>query len=78
MVDKRGKTIGFVTSCAVDRFGTLTGLAYIDLKYKDVDTPIYIFPSASDKASKAPAELKAGDRTAIPTEAIVLKRFPRL
>ncbi len=33
VIDKRGKTIGYVTSCAVDKDGFLTGQAYIDLKY---------------------------------------------
>jgi len=78
VVDKRGRTIGWVTSCAVDRFGTLTGQAYVELKYADPGTPIYVFQSASEKAGKAPAELKPGDRVSIPTPASVLPRFPKL
>jgi glycine hydroxymethyltransferase len=76
VIDKRGKTIGYVTSCAVDADGMLTGQAYIDLKYAEKDTPIYIFQRASKKASKAPAELTIGDRTNLPNAALVLSRFP--
>jgi glycine hydroxymethyltransferase len=76
VIDKRGKTIGYVTSCAVDANGMLTGQAYIDLKYAEKDTPIYIFQSAPGKASKAPAELSIGDRIHLPNAALVLSRFP--
>ena len=76
VVDKRGKTIGYVTSCAVDKDGLLTGQAYIDSKYADADTPIFIFQSASDKPSKAPAELSLGDKTHLPNAALVISRFP--
>ena len=76
VVDKRGKTIGYVTSCAVDKDGHLTGQAYIDQKYTEVETPIFIFQSASDKPSKAPAELSIGDKTHLPNAALVVTRFP--
>lgn len=76
VIDKRGKTIGYVTSCAVDKEGLLTGQAYIDLKYAEKDTPIFIYQGAPDKASKAPADLTIGDRTHIPNAALVLSRFP--
>jgi len=76
VIDKRGKTIGYVTSCAIDKEGLLTGQAYIDLKYADKDTPILIFQGSPDKASKAPADLTLGDRTHIPNSALVLSRFP--
>ncbi|MFN2146573.1 MAG: glycine cleavage system aminomethyltransferase GcvT [Anaerolineales bacterium] len=76
VIDKRGKVIGYVTSCAVDKEGFLTGQAYIDRKYAEKDTPIFIFQSAPDKASKAPAELTIGDRTNLPNAALVLSRFP--
>jgi len=76
VVDKRGKTIGLVTSCAVDSDGFLTGQAHLGLKYSIVGTPIFIFQSAPEKASKAPAELNVGDKVSIPTSATVITRFP--
>jgi glycine hydroxymethyltransferase len=76
VVDKRGRTIGVVTSCAVDSDGFLTGQAYLDLKSSKVGTPIFIFQSAPEKASKAPADLIVGDKVSIPTPATVVTRFP--
>ncbi|MEW6717895.1 MAG: glycine cleavage system aminomethyltransferase GcvT [Chloroflexota bacterium] len=77
VLEKRGKVIGRVTSCAVDSEGYLTGQAFVDLKYQDEGTPIYIFQSAPKEAGKSPAELRAGDRVNIPSAATVMKRFLR-
>lgn len=77
VMDKRGKVIGWVTSCAVDSEGFLTGQAFIDLKYSQEGNPIYIYQSAPASAGKAPAELGLGDKTTLPTPAIVLSRFPK-
>jgi glycine hydroxymethyltransferase len=76
VVDRRGRMIGVVTSCAVDRRGYLLGQAYLKREFTAEGTPIAIFQSASKKAGKAPAELSVGDRVAIPTPATVLSRFP--
>jgi len=77
VMDKRGKVIGWVTSCAVDSDGYLTGQVYLDLKNAEENTPILIYQSAPDKAGKAPAELKSGDKAALPTPAVVVSRFPK-
>jgi glycine hydroxymethyltransferase len=78
VLDKRGRVIGWVTSCAADMESTLTGQAFIELKYATEGTPIYIFQSAPDKAGPAPAEMKLGDKGLLPTEAVVIPRFPKL
>ena len=75
VVDKRGRVIGTVTSCAADRDGYLTGQADVDLKSGEIGSSIYIFQGAADKPEKAPADLKPGDRTVIPTQAVILNRF---
>ncbi|MCK4977324.1 MAG: glycine cleavage system aminomethyltransferase GcvT [Anaerolineales bacterium] len=75
VMDKRGRVIGWVTSCAVDRDGYLTGQAYVDQKNAGEGTPIYIYQSAPQKAGKAPAELTVGDRTTLATQALVVSRF---
>ena len=77
VMDKRGKVIGTVTSCAADKEGYLLGQAFVDLKFEKEGTPIYIFQGAPKKASKAPAELGMGDRITMPTLATVLHRFPK-
>jgi glycine hydroxymethyltransferase len=77
VLDVKGKTIGVVTSCAIDKEGFLTGQAYVDLRAAVEGTPIFIFQGAPAQASKAPAELKAGDKVTLPTPATVLSRFPK-
>ena len=76
VLDKRGRVIGKVTSCAVDQDGTLTGQAYVTLKHTKRGTPISIIQSASTKAGKPPADLTTGDRFTVPSAATVLRRFP--
>jgi glycine hydroxymethyltransferase len=78
LLDKRGRVIGWVTSCAADMDGTLTGQAYVELKYAGEGTHIYVYQSAPEKAGPAPAEMKLGDKGLLPTEAVVLSRFPKL
>jgi len=76
VLDKRGKVIGWVTSCAVDAEGYLTGQAYVELKSAAEGAQIFIYQSAPKEGSKAPAELKGGDKVNLPTPAVVLSRFP--
>jgi glycine hydroxymethyltransferase len=78
VVDAKGKVIGVVTSCAVDKEGYLTGLAYLDLKNAVEGTPIAIFQGAPKQAGKAPSDLTAGDKVILPTPAVVVSRFPKL
>jgi glycine hydroxymethyltransferase len=78
VLDKRGKVIGWVTSCTADQTGTLTGQAYVELKYAVEATQIFVYQSARKEAGIAPAELKLGDRGLVPTEALVVSRFPKV
>jgi len=76
VLDKRGKVTGWVTSCAVDAEGYLTGQAFIEIKNAEAGTPIFIFQGAPDKTGQSPASLKPGDKTTLPSEAVILTRFP--
>mgnify|MGYP000566120025 CR=1 FL=1 len=76
-LDRRGRVVGWVTSCAIDSDGFLTGQAYVDLKCAEEGTPLYIFQGAPESAGKAPAELRLGDRATLPTPAVVISRFPK-
>jgi glycine hydroxymethyltransferase len=78
VVDKKGKVIGVVTSCAVDSEGFLTGQALVERSSSLEGTPIAIFQSAAREAGKAPAGLILGDRVVLPTPALILSRFPKL
>jgi glycine hydroxymethyltransferase len=78
VLDQKGRVVGVVTSCAIDRDGLLTGQAYIDEKLAVDGTPVSIFQSAPKTGGKAPAELKQGDRVTLPTPAVIVSRFPKL
>lgn len=78
VVDKKGKVIGWVTSCSLDSQGYLTGQAYIKLSSATVGTPIFIYQGAPKNASAAPAELATGDKVTLPGAAMVVSRFPKL
>ncbi len=77
LMDKRGKVIGWVTSCAIDREGYLLGLALVPLEMAKADTPLYIYQLGGGKrAIRIPREIKTGARLPLPDAATVLTRFP--
>jgi glycine hydroxymethyltransferase len=75
VVDKRGRVIGRVLSCAVDIDGTMTGQALIEIKYAVEGTPIGIV--AASKDGKAAHNLKVGDRLPVADAATIVSRFPK-
>ncbi len=78
VLDLKGRVIGFVTTCAVDSEGYLTGQAYVELKSAVEGTPVAIYQGAPKTTGKTPADLKPGDRVTLPTPAVILSRFPKL
>ena len=76
VLDKRGRVIGWVTSCAIDNEGFLTGQAYLEGKSSLEGTPIFIFQGAPSESGKAPSSMVTGDKTPLPTAARVITRFP--
>jgi glycine hydroxymethyltransferase len=77
VLDKRGKVIGWVTSCAVDRDGLLTGQAFVETRSAEEGASLSIYQSAPDKAGKAPVEMKLADKAVLPTSATIVSRFPK-
>ena len=77
VVNKRGKYVGRVTSCTLVG-GQQVGLALVEQRYTEPDTPLAIYPTASGKGPtvKAPADLESGDSAVLPVWATVLSRFP--
>jgi glycine hydroxymethyltransferase len=75
VLDKHGRVVGMVTSCAVGKEGCLIGQAYVDLKSAEEGMQLFIFQSAPKEAGQAPANLKIGDRKDLPTPATVISRF---
>lgn len=76
VLDRRGKVVGWVTSCAIDSEGYLTGQAFVDFKSGQEGTQIFIYQGAPETPGKAPAALLPGDRTTLPGQATVIRRFP--
>jgi glycine hydroxymethyltransferase len=77
VVDRRGRVIGWVTSCAIDSEGYLTGQAFVDLKNAEEGTPVSIYQGAPKSAGLAPAVASLGDRMLLPSQATILSRFPK-
>ena len=75
VVDKRGKYVGNVTSCALAK-DFQVGLAFVDKRIQEGEE-IAIFPLPRGRFSEKPVgNLNKGDRTVLPQEAVVLSRFP--
>ncbi|MFQ6057424.1 MAG: glycine cleavage system aminomethyltransferase GcvT [Anaerolineae bacterium] len=77
VVDKRGKYIGRVTSCALGTDGFQVGLAYVERKYNREGAQIGIIPlPARIPPAKPVEELALGDKLLLHQWATVLTRFP--
>ena len=57
VVNKDGKTIGYVTSCAIDSERFLTGQAFIELPYSAEGTPILIYQGGVMDRPATPAKV---------------------
>ena len=77
VVDKRGRVVGKVTSCAVDMDGYLTGQAYIESKAADRGNILFIYQGAPKDESKILGALNVGERVIVPSPAHVVRRFPK-
>ncbi len=57
VTNAEGKTIGYVTSCAIDMDRFLTGQAFIDMKYAVEGTPIMIYQGGVMDRPATPAKV---------------------
>jgi glycine hydroxymethyltransferase len=77
IMDRRGKVVGFVTSCAIDEEGYLLGQAVLPLDMTGHDTPIYVYQLGGGKREiRTPKGVEQGARLPMPDGATVLTRFP--
>jgi glycine hydroxymethyltransferase len=77
IMDRRGKVVGFVTSCAIDEEGYLLGQAILPLDMTSKDTPIYVYQlGGGQREIRAPKGIAQGSRLPMPDGATVLTRFP--
>jgi glycine hydroxymethyltransferase len=76
--NNRGKHIGYVTSCAIDTDEYLTGQALVDIKFSGRDETIFIYQNSKSIDPIDINQLADGGKISLPSEAIILTRFPKL
>lgn len=77
ILDRRGKIIGTVTSCAIDQDGYLLGQALLPLEHARRNTQLSIYQLGGGKRSlRLPKTVKLGAKMPTPDSATVLTRFP--
>ncbi|MBC6936741.1 MAG: serine hydroxymethyltransferase [Chloroflexi bacterium] len=78
VLDKKGRVVGFVTSCSLDSEGWQLGQVYLHEAANEEGTPVLVYAGSSRvKPGKTPGELKLGDKTPLPEQATILSRFPK-
>ena len=77
VIDRRGKVIGHVTSCAIDGEGYLLGQAIVPLSLSQPGTPLSIYQmGGGTRPIKGSDRVDLGSRLPVPDSAVVLTRFP--
>ena len=77
VLDRRGRVVGTVSSCAIDSSGYLLGQAILPAEMAQPDTEIAIYQlGGGERQLRVPSELRTGARLPIPDRATVLSRFP--
>lgn len=77
VLDRRGKIVGTVTSCAIDSEGYLLGQAVLPFDLQEPGTQIAIYQlGGGSRSLRLPNSLEVGQRMPIPDSATVLSRFP--
>lgn len=77
IVDKRGKVVGVVTSCAIDSDGYLLGLALVPQELRKPETKLTLYQTGGGARPIAGATaVGLGARVPMPATATVLSRFP--
>jgi glycine hydroxymethyltransferase len=78
VLDKRGKVVGAVTSCAIDNDGYLLGQAVVQENVAAPGSALAIYQLGGGKRSlKTPSVIKPGARLPLADRATVLSRFPK-
>jgi glycine hydroxymethyltransferase len=83
VVNRRGKVIGNVTSCALVGERQI-GMALVEARYAEPGTLLFIYPESRrsgrdatrQAVSRALPPLELGDTVTLPVEACVITRFP--
>jgi glycine hydroxymethyltransferase len=77
VLDRRGKVVGSVTSCAIGESGYLLGQAVVPVNMAKSGTTLAIYQLGGGKRKlRVPDIAKIGARMPVPDRATVLSRFP--
>ena len=77
VLDRRGKVVGHVTSCAIDTEGYLLGQAIVPKGMSEPGTSLSIYQlGGGTRSIKAADRVDIGSRLPMPDPAVVLTRFP--
>ena len=77
LLDRRGRVIGHVTSCAIDSDGYLLGQAVVPADLAAADTPLLVYQTGGgQRPIRSAAGVALGARLPVPDAATVLSRFP--
>jgi glycine hydroxymethyltransferase len=76
LLDKRGRVVGHVTSCAADSDGFLCGLAMVETALAAEGTALNILALPERVPAPLTAFAPMGSRTTLPDAATVISRFP--
>jgi glycine hydroxymethyltransferase len=77
ILDRRGKVVGTVTSCAIDREGYLLGQGVVPQSMATPGTSLAVYQLGGGKRKlRVPSTLAYGSRLPVPDQATVLSRFP--
>jgi glycine hydroxymethyltransferase len=77
LLDRRGKVVGWVTSCAIDQDGYLLGQALLPVEMAEPGTPLAVYQmGGGSRPLRLPKGLELGAKMPTPDAATVLTRFP--
>jgi glycine hydroxymethyltransferase len=77
VLDRRGKIVGTVTSCAIDSEGYLLGQAIVPSGLNEPGMALYIYQlGGGQRPLQLPGQISVGGRMPVPDGATVLTRFP--
>jgi glycine hydroxymethyltransferase len=74
VVNRRGRCIGWVTSCAADSQGCLVGMAYLEKRHAEVGSSIGVF-NLKRKPKAEVSTIQLGDEVLLHNWATILPRF---
>lgn len=78
VVNRKGRVLGRVTSCATGTDGHLVGLAYLEVGQAEPGSELEIFSLPARPVREKPdkAALEVSDRVVLTERAVILERFP--